>query len=251
MPFFQITLGEIPLVLESRFEKTIRYFEEYWPNHTETEITDTKSPISIPESDWKQFIADGMENSAHTEYSMFTEYCSDAIIPNNRVLIHGVAIRWQNQAYLICANSGVGKSTQARWLQELCPGKFEIICGDRPLLRFPDPDNPENDLNGKIMVCPSPWNGKENWHGAAAAPLAGIILLERGEKNQLFSLTEKEAALRFFPNIIQSYYDADIIKSVAKLETIILNNVPVWKLITNKVPDSTKLLLESIFVQSQ
>ena len=169
---------------------------------------------------------------------------------HDRVLVHGVALRWKDRAWLICAPSGVGKSTQARFLQELRPGEFGVICGDRPVLEFCHSERSEAESKNPsptILVHPSPWNGKEKWCGAEAAPLAGIIFLERGGSNQLFSVSPKEIALPFFQQIIQSAKDAEMIRLAAAYETRLLNAVPLWKLVSHEVPDSTRLLLQTVF----
>ena len=99
----------------------------------------------------------------------------------------------------------------------------------------------------EITVHPSPWNGKENWYGAGAAPLAGVILLERGEANSLSALSEREAAVPLYTSFIQTAWEPDNIRKIAELETRLLQSVPIWQLTTHQVPDSTKLLLDAIF----
>ena len=156
------------------------------------------------------------------------------------MILHAVALRWNDKAWLITARSGVGKSTQAKYLQELCPGEFGIICGDRPILEFR-----END----IIAHPSPWNGKENWHGAEKAPLGGVILLERGDENRIESLSPKEAAIPVYVQVIQNAVEAEKIHKSTALITRLLKNVPIWRLTTHQVPDSTRLLLEKVFIR--
>ena len=102
---------------------------------------------------------------------------------------------------------------------------------------------------GAVLVHPSPWNGKESWCGAPPAPLGGIILLRRGEENRLEAAAPKEIALEIFSQFIQSCREADKVRKVAELETKMLESVPLWRLTTHKVPDSTELLLESVFTE--
>ena len=298
---YEIRIADVCFRLRTRFVDTIRYFPTEYDSavhpsqrrlaedaETPTSVPETRpsvSPfhaaevpeVSIPDLDWAEYIASGMEDCAHTEFSMLTPHFSDAMLSRDRVIVHGVAVRWHDQAYLICAASGTGKSTQARFLQELRPGAFSIICGDRPVLEFrpadpavvaagndasaaqrPDeqcsplrtsPATPAAAEEWSVLVHPSPWNGKENWHGADAAPLAGLILLERGEENRLASMTDKEAALPMYPHFIQTAWEADKIRKVAELETRLLHSVPIWKLTTHQVPYSTRVLLESVFTE--
>lgn len=274
-----VSLAGLTFPCRFRYPETARYFLA--PDPAATRVGG--EPVCLSEADWQFFISDGAEESPHSEYSLLCFPFSDALLAYDRVLIHAVALRWRDEAYLICAPSGTGKSTQARFLQQLRPGEFSVICGDRPALQFcqcapvgrPDPRPPQDtspigeayrggrpaqpvegsprvisteaEKSVSILVHPSPWNGKENWYGAEAAPLAGIILLERGQENRLMGLSEREAALFLYAQFIQSATAAENIRRVAELETLMLKSVPVWKLVSFEVPESTSLLLENVF----
>lgn len=245
---FDFSLAGVPLSCSFRYERTKEYFRSYQSQ----EKARNETPIRIPDPDWRQILSRNMSDSPYTEHSVFAAYASDALLDYDRVIVHAVALRWRDGAYLICAESGTGKSTQARFLRELRPGEFGIICGDRPVLEFrpPEPDEADNAALPpleRIFVHPSPWNGKENWQGAEAAPLRGVILLERGAENRLVSLTPKEAAVTLYPAFLQLAVFAEKMQRIAALETDILQSTPCWKLTSCEVPDSTRLLLEQIF----
>ncbi|MBR0160608.1 MAG: hypothetical protein IJQ02_04915, partial [Oscillospiraceae bacterium] len=106
---------------------------------------------------------------------------------------------------------------------------------------------PRNPSLSSILVHPSPWNGKESWHDAPAAPLAGLILLERGDHNELLPLSAREAGIPVYLQMIHTNRDVEHIKQAAAMTTLLLGSVPAWKLISYQVPDSTKLLLETLF----
>ena len=124
------------------------------------------------------------------------------------------------------------------------PETRRVTTPDGRTLELPGPPAPPQ---WDVTVHPSAWNGKENWHGAEAAPLAGLILLERGEKNRIVSLRPKEAALEMYTHFIQTGRDEKNLCRVAELETRLLSSVPIWRLSTNEVPASTELLLEAVF----
>ena len=168
-----------------------------------------------------------MPDSPESEYSILSGACSDVLIPFDRALFHAVALRWRGFAWLIVAASGVGKTTQFRTLDALRPGEFSMICGDRPVLDF---------RGDRVLVWPSPWDGKEHLHGAPASPLAGIIFLERGEQNKLVALTEREAILRAYPAWIYNAKDASAVEKIAAFETKLLTSVPLWRLTVATVP---------------
>ena len=107
----------------------------------------------------------------------------------------------------------------------------------------PDPRPP----SPAILVHPSPWNGKEDWHDAEAAPLAGIILLRRGEENALETLNPQEASAPVYAQVIQTAVHPDRLRRSAELVTALVQAAPVWRLTTHQPPASTELLLDEIF----
>ena len=232
-----MTLAGVRLHCRPRFADTHRYFLTN-PEPVGCADPELREPVSIPDRDWAGILSTNMPDCAHTEFSALVNYCSDALLPFDRILLHGVALRWQDRAYLIFGPSGVGKSTQAKKLQQLRPGEFGIISGDRPAAEL---------RQDQILIRPSFWNGTENWHGAEAAPLAALIQLIRGPENRLEPLSEDAAALYFFPSCFTSGADEATLRRVAEFATRLLQAVPKWRLTTNQVPGSTELLLESVF----
>lgn len=234
MTDFTVTLAGRSFRVSARYAETASYFPAPDP---EAPLV-PGAPVSIPETDWQEYLQSGMEDCAHTEYSMLTAHCSDALLAFDCVILHAAALRWRDRSWLIIAPSGVGKSTQTRNLQSLLPGEVSVICGDRPVLER---------CGGAFRVHPSPWNGKENWHGAEAAPLGGLILLRRGPENRLYALREDEAILNLYVAFIQTSASVEAVTKVADLEDGVLRAVPTWLLVSDTVPDSTRCLVEGIF----
>lgn len=234
MTDFTVTLAGRSFRVSARYAETVSYFPAPDP---EAPLV-PGAPVSIPETDWQEYLQSGMEDCAHTEYSMLTAHCSDALLAFDCVILHAAALRWRDRSWLIIAPSGVGKSTQTRNLQTLLPGEVSVICGDRPVLER---------CGGAFRVHPSPWNGKENWHGAEAAPLGGLILLRRGPENRLYALREDEAILNLYVAFIQTSASVEAVTKVADLEDGLLRAVPTWLLVSDTVPDSTRCLVDGIF----
>ena len=234
MTDFTVTLAGRSFRVSARYAETASYFPAPDP---EAPLV-PGAPVSIPETDWQDYLQSGMEDCAHTEYSMLTAHCSDALLAFDCVILHAAALRWRDRSWLIIAPSGVGKSTQTRNLQALLPGEVSVICGDRPVLER---------CGGAFRVHPSPWNGKENWHGAEAAPLGGLILLRRGPENRLYALREDEAILNLYVAFIQTSASVEAVTKVADLEDAVLRAVPTWLLVSDTVPDSTRCLMDGIF----
>ena len=100
--------------------------------------------------------------------------------------------------------------------------------------------------DGTVMVHPSPWNGKENMRGAAAAPLGGIILLQRGAENTIERVEPRRAAPFVYASVFQTYDSEAAIRRAGALAARLTEAVPIWQLTNRGVPDSTRLLYDTI-----
>ena len=186
-------------------------------------------------ADWENA---GNRKDAYGEFCLLCMPISEVLLKHGRCLFHAAAVSCKGRAWLIAAGSGTGKSTQCRNLTTMYPDEFSIINGDKPVIEACD--------DGNVMVHPSPWNGKEGWHGAAAGPLAGIVLLRRGTENSLVRVSEEKAAWRVFLSVFQNYTDDEAIRMAAAIAEKIVKSSPIWLMTTHTVPDSTRLLYECI-----
>jgi hypothetical protein len=158
--------------------------------------------------------------NAYGEYKAFLGLISDALMPYDRVLLHSVAFVWQGRAWLLSAESGTGKTTQYLNLKQLYGEEIRILCGDNPILAFAEDG---------IMVYPSPWNGKENFHGNMTAPLAGIILLRQAKENRLTQLSPYDAVPDVFRAFNTYCIGEESVHQMARLTERLLDAAPVWR----------------------
>ena len=233
---YLLTLADAGVNCRFRYAAAADYFGPRWLS-----AGVPGAAAEVTEAEWTYWRDNIGEENAYAEYSLFSYAASDELLSLGRCIFHAVAFRFRDRAWLICAGSGVGKSTQLRCLQELYPSEFSVICGDRPAL--------DCSKDGEIRVCPSPWNGKEGWCGAAAAPLAGIVCLKRGETNELFPLKKRDAVLSVYQAIFHSRETAENIRLASAVAEKLLESVPVWQLVNKGIPDSTKLLAQTVFAE--
>lgn len=232
-----IDLAGIPICLHMQYEEAVSYFTSYGNKYPAGHMG-VSTHVSLTEDDWENLVKKGLRRCGQIEASYLSARCSDALLKYRRCLVHAAAFRDESRSWLIAAGSGVGKSTQMATLEKLYPGRYSVICGDRPVL--------EVQGGGEIIVHPSPWNGKEGWGGAAAVPLSGIIFLRRGDRNQIHPMTKKEAVLRLYEAVIQTAETSEGIISAASCMDAILTRTKVWEFINEDVPKSTELLYETV-----
>ena len=231
---FDICLAGIVLPAAFRYEEAALLFGSYC-------LGPSKEPagIRIPAYELETWLELGNKPGPRFEFSCLTAVASDYLSAFDRFIMHAVAFRWRDRAFLISAPSGTGKSTLLRTLQEYRKDDFSVICGDRPIL-FLKPD-------GSLWVCPSPWNGKENWYGAPAAPLGGTILLHRSDHNELKALKPAACIPQIYNALIQTREEDEIIRRFARFCTALIRSAPVWQLDSREAIESVPLLLENLF----
>ena len=132
------------------------------------------------------------------EMSVLLSKVAKGMLDYDTLLMHGAVVAYKDKAYMFSAPSGTGKSTHIRkWVRSL-PGAF-VVNGDKPFIITGDTP----------MACGSPWCGKERWQTNKQVPLAAIVLMERGEENEIREISFKEA----FPGLLrQTHRPGDVAK---------------------------------------
>lgn len=239
---FQAELGGVPLIWGFRFAETERYLRKWISgsvgDSSEYLSENAAGNVRVSEREFQDWASYGNRIDAFAEFCLLCQQTSEALLRYDRCVFHAGAIRYKDKACLIAGGSGVGKSTQIRTLMELFPGEISVINGDKPVLEYA--------LDGTIIVHPSPWNGKEGWQGAEKAPLAGIFYLERGAENRIQRFDMKAAAPLLYLQIFQPFTSKETMHLAGALEEKILKSVPVWRFTNKDVPESTRLLMETM-----
>ncbi|MBR2669819.1 MAG: hypothetical protein IKE36_08525 [Solobacterium sp.] len=161
------------------------------------------------------------------------------LLSADRAIIHGVSFIWKEKAWIITAPSGTGKTTQYRNWRSLLGKGIQVINGDKSVLSFSD--------DGRVFVSSSPWQGKERYgRPGFSAELGGIILLEKGDHNEIRQLTAKEAVRSLFVEFISIPDTPEQIRILGNILERILDRTPVWKLTNLGDLDSAKLTKDTL-----
>lgn len=112
------------------------------------------------------------------------------------VVFHGAAVEYGGKAYIFTAPSGTGKTTHISLWKRFLGDKVIVINGDKPILTRKD---------GEIHVHGTPFAGKEGWQTNCSAPLGGICILSRGEKNIITPVAPKDAFPRLYLQTYKPY----------------------------------------------
>lgn len=235
MYYYTIFLAHTNLPVSLHFRETGRYFHAF--NLQEADKSSIEEGSSAPD-ELTKWLPPGQELTPFMEYSLLCIPISQRLMAHGACLFHAGAFRWRERAYLIAGPSGVGKSARLRLLTERWPEEFSVINGDKPALMCKE--------DGSVLVCPSPWNGKEGWHGAKEAQLEGIFILERGEEDFVRPAENTEKAAILFLSIFQTWESEESLKAAGRIADKIGRSVPVWHLTGHEVERSADLIYEQL-----
>ena len=150
--------------------------------------------------------------------------------------LHSSAVVVDGKAYLFSANSGTGKSTHtALWLKQFGERAY-ILNDDKPALRL---------IDGTWYAFGTPWSGKHDISVNTQVPVAGICMLERGEKNEIVPFTGKEAIFELY---VQTNRPKSMENRLLLLDLLdkLFATIPVWKLKCNMDPESAVTSYEAM-----
>ena len=185
----------------------------------------------------KKYLPEGSRD-AYIEYRVMLPLTSQELLKYDCCIFHAVSFIWENKAWLLTAPSGTGKTTQYLNWERLFPNEIKMISGDMPVLEL------KND--GTIWANPSSWNGKEDIGNQLSAPIAGIVILEQGEKNCISLLSAKDAVGTFFKQFIVRPVTDEQIYALARLIDRMLRSIPCFKMVNCGDDFSTALLRKTL-----
>lgn len=161
----------------------------------------------------------------------------EGLIRFDTLLLHGACISKKNQAYILTAPSGVGKSTRAKIWLDIYPDSF-IVNGDKPLIKITEKE---------IFACGSPWSGNEGWNTNTMVPLRAIFLLERADEGETSSIEEVSLG-KAFPFLLQQTYwplDSALMRKTIHLLKDFEGKVKFYKFRSTPTPESIRLAYET------
>lgn len=146
------------------------------------------------------------------------------------LLLHASLIKYKDKAIAFSAPSGVGKSTHADlWRTHL---GATILNGDRAALR-------QTGEGWTAYGCP--YAGTSGIYCNDSAPLAAIVVLRQGERNDLRPVSAAEAFRYLYPELSVHHWDAAFVAAATDLCTDLIAHVPVYLL--ECLPDRDAALL--------
>lgn len=146
----------------------------------------------------------------------------------NGMVLHSSCVVVDDRAYLFTADCGTGKSTHTKlWLKTFGDRAY-ILNDDKPALR---------EENGVWYAYGTPWSGKFDISRNVRVPIAGIALLERGDKNEIAPHSGVSAIQFILGQVTRPNSAAYRMRVLDTLDSL-MQKVPVWKLKCNIEPEA-------------
>jgi len=134
-------------------------------------------------------------------------------------LIHAAGARICGQGYIFPGESSAGKTTLSRQLadrEDILP-----LSDDRVIVR---------QIEGRCHVFGTPWPGDAAIAQNEHAPLAGILFLAHGPRNELQELRPRVALEKLLPVISIPWYDREVVPLLLSFCEDLLAHVPAYEL---------------------
>lgn len=229
---FKIEIADIVVEINAFNETTLKYCSDF--------LTDKESNYVITMSkedlENEKHINEDGKVYANEEISSLYRKIADIFVEKNVLVMHGSSFKVGNNAFIVTARSGVGKSTHVNLLKEYLGKDFEYINDDKPLLKVED----------ELVLFSSPWNGKERRGNNTSAPLRSIIFLNRGLTNAYKKLDNNADV--YFRLLSQIYLPRDKAKreKALSLIDILLKRISFYEINVNTDISSAEMTSERI-----
>ncbi len=195
MAVFWIRLAGKTIKIESRYEYVKQMCHSYICDSGREDIRVICSEKDI-EYERERETDDGEYTDDYLESLAVYRAIAEQMLEHSVFLMHGAVVAVGEEAFMLTAASGVGKTTRLNmWLEQVPDSR--VVNGDKPLLRVTDTE---------ILACGTPWAGKEKLSTNTEVPLRAILLLERAKETSLQRISFSEAFIQLFA---QTYRPAD------------------------------------------
>ena len=170
------------------------------------------------------------EPAAKEDYLEFLtayRYVSEFLWRDDCFLLHAAVISFDSKAYAFTAKSGTGKTTHIRLWKKNFGDRVDIVNGDKPLVR-----RVKEGGTVKFIAYGTPWCGKERYQRNVSAPLDGICVVTRGEKNEIERIGAGEAVPVLYKQMLV-VPDKKYLTAMLDMIDSMVTAIPVYKLSCN------------------
>ncbi len=173
----------------------------------------------------------------HSEYWHVTHLLQGEalLLMHNAFLLHSSVVLIDGKAVVFSGPSGAGKSTQADLWKNHTDAR--ILNGDRCVIM---------ERGGVFYGGGSLWCGTSGINRPEQAPVAGIFILEKSDKNKATKLGARSFTSLFSQTTVNAW-DFEFVNKVTSLYDGLLRSVPVYKLECTPDKEAVKCAYRTLF----
>lgn len=174
--------------------------------------------ISHDWSTW-QLIVDHSGSQGIDSFTELAYIFAYSILNKGGILFHGVVMDWLGFGIIVCAHSGVGKTTHTRMWRD--NENAVILNGDRALCCKED---------NRWYTYGAPWSGSSGENKNCRVALRAIVILEQAVTNQVIALTPLQGAMELMQLTFAPQWEEDLINCSLNSIDSISQSIPLYKL---------------------
>lgn len=233
---FTIKIADVRIGIIPRNDNMYKFCKKYLCDG-EPDFTVSASDKDIEEENERiiAFLGRGDTSEDELEKLFIYRQIAERMPEYGAFLMHATSVRVDEDAYLFTGPSGTGKTTHARLWKKHFGDRLRVINDDKPMVKI-DGD--------RIMVCASPWCGKERWHNNINAPLKAVISLHQAEENKIRPMKRSEAWEHLMSQIYRSK-DAVMMQKTLDFVDRIIAMMPIYRLECNRDEESVMVAYET------
>jgi len=135
------------------------------------------------------------------------------------IFLHASGIRDENNGYIFCGPSGIGKTTIAKFWQENKQGI--VLNDDRVIVR---------KINNKFFAYGGPWYSKDNLFSNEKVEINKLFFLKQSRENFIRRLNSKEAFEKIVPQAYFAIWDKSAIDFSFQFLEDLCQKIPCFEL---------------------
>lgn len=189
-------------------------------------------------NDW-QLIYDRQDRYGIHSFEDLVYFFAYSILQKDGILFHGVVMEWNKMGIVVCAHSGVGKTTHTRMWRD--HENALILDGDRALCCMEEE---------QWFTYGAPWCGSSKEYRNQRAPLRAFVILEQYEENEVCVLDPLQGVLGLLQLAFAPSWDSSLMNAAIDTIDKVAQTLPVLKLKCQPNLDAVKILkaeLEKIY----
>lgn len=152
-------------------------------------------------------------------------------------LLHAAVFEVDGRGIALIADSGTGKSTHMLLWRELLGDRFDIINGDKPIVRL---------IDGRPYAYGTPWCGKEGLTSKKKTVLTDLCFIKRSEENKTVKIEKEDAAKRLLSHVMLCDGSEALLNTAALLDKTV-RHCNIWEINCNTDISAAKAAKKEIF----